>query len=240
MTLKYGVTGDQRKKLVRTLSEILQWEPTYMGAPTFAYQVGNYTVDKDGNIDCPTAATPDIIDIIVARLKEHGFELQDTANNRITVELPRASLTDEQLERMKQIIASKASVFKKALGADSLPIAVNEEKICFPWFTDHGIDGEADAYIKLIAALAERAKNVTRVTAKENASDNDKFTMRLFLVNLGFKGDEYKLARKILTQNLSGNGGWKTPKTKAVLEAASEQATDPEAEGGEADAGISK
>ena len=33
--------------------------------------------------------------------------------------------------------------------------------------------------------------------------------MRLFLVQLGFIGDEYKVARKILLKNLSGNSSWK-------------------------------
>ena len=33
--------------------------------------------------------------------------------------------------------------------------------------------------------------------------------MRLFLVRLGFIGDEYKTARKILLRNLTGNSSWK-------------------------------
>jgi len=39
--------------------------------------------------------------------------------------------------------------------------------------------------------------------------ENDKFAMRIFLVRLGFVGDEYKTARKILLRNLSGNSSWK-------------------------------
>lgn len=34
--------------------------------------------------------------------------------------------------------------------------------------------------------------------------------MRLFLIRLGFIGDEYKTARKILLRNLSGNASWKS------------------------------
>lgn len=36
-----------------------------------------------------------------------------------------------------------------------------------------------------------------------------KYAMRLFLVRLGFVGDECKQARKILLRNLSGNCSWK-------------------------------
>ena len=53
------------------------------------------------------------------------------------------------------------------------------------------------------------AKTQQRVTAKEREITNDKFTMRLFLIRLGFVGEEYKTARKILLQNLTGNSAWK-------------------------------
>ncbi|MDR1630468.1 MAG: hypothetical protein LBS36_09695, partial [Oscillospiraceae bacterium] len=48
-----------------------------------------------------------------------------------------------------------------------------------------------------------------RVTAKERAIENDKFTMRLFLIRLGFVGKEYKAARRILLRNLTGNPSFK-------------------------------
>lgn len=46
--------------------------------------------------------------------------------------------------------------------------------------------------------------------AKEKPVDNEKYAFRCFLLKLGFIGDEYKTTRKILLQNLSGNGAWKT------------------------------
>ena len=82
--------------------------------------------------------------------------------------------------------------------------------IAFPWFTLHGIDGEADAYGRLISAICKMAKEQKRVTATEKPVENEKFTMRLFLIRLGFIGDEYKTARKILLRNLSGNASWKS------------------------------
>ena len=110
---------------------------------------------------------------------------------------------------------TKISVLKKALETDDLSIERKEDKICFPWFTDHDIDGEAKAYMQLVSGIAKRAKILTRVTATESPSDNDKFTMRLFLVSLNFKGEEYKFARKFLLRNLSGNSSWRTEDAKA-------------------------
>lgn len=36
----YDLEGQRRKDLVKALGEILLWEPKYLGAPTFSYQVG--------------------------------------------------------------------------------------------------------------------------------------------------------------------------------------------------------
>lgn len=134
---------------------------------------------------------------------------------KIVIELPGSYLDEAELGRVRAIVASKATVLKKALETNDLSIERKEDKICFPWFTDHGIDGEAKAYMQLVSGIAKRAKMLTRVTATESPSDNDKFTMRLFLVSLNFKGAEYAFARKFLLRNLSGNSGWRTEEAKA-------------------------
>ncbi len=45
--------------------------------------------------------------------------------------------------------------------------------------------------------------------AREKRVDNEKFAFRVFLIRLGFIGDDYKAARKILLSNLSGNSAFK-------------------------------
>ena len=132
------------------------------------------------------------------------------APNKLTVEVPDTGFTTETLENLKKIIASKATLLKQALETNNLPITECDGKITFPWFTLHGLDGEADAYNRLVAALCKMAKNQKRVTATEKPIENGKYTMRLFLIRLGFIGDEYKTARKILLRNLTGNSSWKS------------------------------
>ena len=39
--------------------------------------------------------------------------------------------------------------------------------------------------------------------------DNEKFAFRVFLIRLGFVGDDYKAARKILLKNLPGNSAFR-------------------------------
>lgn len=50
MEFKFNVTGARRKELVMAISEILNTAPEYQGAPTFAYEVGGYRIDKAGTL----------------------------------------------------------------------------------------------------------------------------------------------------------------------------------------------
>lgn len=127
---------------------------------------------------------------------------------RLTVEMPRDALPDEALEKLQRLVDSKAGLIKKALGTDSLPIEVEDDKVAFPWFAKADTDSTA-AYLQLITALCEMASNATRVTAVEKPVDNEKYAFRCFLLRLGFIGDEYKMARKILLRNLTGSSAWK-------------------------------
>lgn len=210
MNLKFSIESTNRKEFVKTIGEILGWEPKYQGTPRCGYDIGSYSLDRNNTLSCPTSATPDIINQLIANLDEKGYKVESTEYDTLVVELPRKLFNDETLEKLKCLIESKANILMKALEATSLPVEYSEETIKFPWFTLKGIEGEAEAYTKLIELMAKMAKDSKRITAKEKPIDNEKFTMRLFLVRLGFVGDEFKTARKILMRNLSGNSSWKS------------------------------
>lgn len=50
MVARFNVTGDRRKELVTAVGGIIGWEPVYKGAPSFAFAVGNYLIDKTGTL----------------------------------------------------------------------------------------------------------------------------------------------------------------------------------------------
>jgi|GEM_PF-290232 len=132
-------------------------------------------------------------------------------SHRLSIAMPRAELTDLAIDNLQKIIASKATLIKKALAVDSLPLVIGEEMLHFQWFALTGVDGEIDAYLQFVNALCKMARESKRITAKErDTADNDKFAMRVFLIRLGFVGAEYKAARKILLRNLTGNSSWKS------------------------------
>ena len=209
-TLDYNVSGEKRKRLVRAMSEILGEDAVYQGAPSFAYQVDDYTVSRNGLVTCPDTATREEIIQLVGTLREQGFVLENLEDDSsvFTVEMPRTGFTATALDNLKKIVASKAELFKRAIGADTLEIVITKDRVRFPWFTLHGLEGETDAYTKLIAGICDMAKRQKRVVAREHPITNYKFTMRVFLIRLGFIGPEYQTARTLLLRNLTGNSSW--------------------------------
>jgi hypothetical protein len=131
-------------------------------------------------------------------------------SDRLAVEMPMDGFTPEKLDNLKKMVGSKAVLIKTALGADDLPIESTGETLRFPWFSG-GLDGDTvSAYTQFIAALCKTAKEKKRVTAKvQDEFENPRFTMRVWLIGLGMVGDDYKLARKLLLQDLTGNAAWR-------------------------------
>ena len=252
----YNKSGSERKALVDAVSRILEKPAVYLGAPTFAYAVGDYRISRKGSLFGMNDAGREEMERLVLRLQEEGFiaetpaeedslteeTIADTAEvatenvvdeateavadntdtapltamgnsdeeNTLTIEIPKTGFTDISLDNLQKIIASKAALLKKALGTDNLAVIDTGDTLKFPWFTLHGLEGEADAYSRLVAAICDTARKRRRITAKERDSENDKFSFRLFLVQLGFVGNEYKTARRILLRHLTGNSSWKS------------------------------
>lgn len=258
MSIKYNYnqTGTGRKALVEAVSRILEKPAVYLGAPTFAYAVGDYRISRKGSLFSMNDAGREAMQHLVLCLKEEGFIAEDSSvedylteetvtdtaeagvenvageatetaadntgtaplmatgnsdeENALTIEMPKTGFTDISLDNLQKIIASKAALLRKALDTDNLAVIDTGDTLKFPWFTLHGLESEADAYSRLIAAMCDMAKKQKRVTAREQDAGNDKFNMRLFLVRLGFIGEEYKAARKLLLKNLTGNSSWKS------------------------------
>lgn len=303
MRINYNVTGTERKALVAAISKELNAPTIYLGAPSFAYEVSEYHIDKNGVITGPDnldleadlqglhgfeaverdydepdtyesglggmGATPSIDEVSVEaeilaeremrRLKldsanvpdysnrgqyggdyipsfedlkmdereelglgltcrencqgENGMQASDIPETGeaggLSIEMPLEGFAEENITNLEKLIASKAILIRKAIGADALPIERTETTLKFPWFRLSAESDEVTAYSRFISALCAAAKEQKRVTAREKVVDNEKFAFRVFLIRLGFVGDEYKAARKILLSNLNGNSAFK-------------------------------
>lgn len=236
MTIKYDVPGIQRKNLAKEIAKWLCLDVKYLGAPSFVYEIGSCRLDPDGSLTINTKSDNIVIEPLLAHLEDKGYKRIDerpqetessnleagpkndmqevviaaqSENVGLVVAMPRESFTDDALQNLQKLIDAKGNLIKKALTVDSLPIEVDDEKISFPWFPDVQEDETADAYTHFITALCDMAKKQNRITAKEKFADNEKYAFRCFLLRLGFIGQQYKTARKILLRNLSGSSAFK-------------------------------
>lgn len=221
MELKYNVTGNERKRLVAAIAEFMACAATYKGAPTFAYDVGWLTIDKNGTVSFDDHSDSKNVEKLIQYLHELGFESEiEEAVDSLILSYPREDITDAALENLRLLVASKETLIKKALAVDALPIEADDEKVRFPWFEGSPTPEEISAYAHFTSKLIAMAKTQKRVIAKEKETKNDKYAFRCFLLRLGFIGDEYKTARKILLKNLTGSGAFKSgnPKVQKYIE----------------------
>ena len=216
MKATYNVTGDERKALVRIISEVIGMKPVYMRMPTCAYVIAGITVEKDGAVVWDERTDDTTIDAVKAALSDAGFTAEEDTRPEVTsneyglvVQMPKASFTEDSLNNLHRLIETKGSLIKKALDVTELPITEEDDKLSFPWFTTEPDPDEVRAYTHFITALCEMARNQKRVTAKKKETDNDKYALRCFLLRLGFIGADYKTERKILLRNLSGSSAFR-------------------------------
>ena len=210
MIIEFQLTGEKRKELVNTVSEIIGIPAEYQFMPTCAYKIGDfYTVTKEGNLEISDSADGKEVEMLIDKLVHRGYDVPlDEEKNGLTVEIPLELVDESTIDRLRKIVENKGELFKAVFKTDNLEIVVEANKVCFPWFTLEN-DDDTDAYCTFISMLCEFAKNQKRINNKPETTDNPKYTMRCYLLRLGMIGAEYKSTRKVLLRNLSGSSAFR-------------------------------
>lgn len=224
MTITIHAQGAERKRLVKTIAEWLDIPAKYCGAPTFNYEVDDFTIDRNGSLSFDDRADSEVIERLLEHIYDEGFDIDqshteeaeaDTDNPcGVCISMPKSLFTDSSLENLKALITAKGSLIKKAFGVNELLLETTDTKVSFPWFSATLNPDEVNAYDTFICKLCEMARNQKRVSAAERSTDNEKYAFRCFLLRLGFIGAEYRTARKILLRNLPGNSAFKRGQPK--------------------------
>ena len=96
------LTGTERKSLMAAISQELNAPTKYLGAPTFAYQIGGYIIDRNGVLEGENDE-----ELVGNLFTLHGFEAVTTEYDALTLQeeesrLYKAELCDpESPERME-------------------------------------------------------------------------------------------------------------------------------------------
>ena len=205
MEKRYGITGQDRKKLVKAIEDITGIKSTYRATPTFAYDIGSITVDKEGTL---RSDDEEFLTEVAEKLKDRGYT-PEAEPGEVTISIPLGDMDGEDIGKLRRLIDGKESLIKKALGAARVDVYTEDDKIIFPWFDRYLDTDELNAALLFITKLASLAKEIGRVNVTDHEVINEKYAFRCFLLRLGFIGDEYKGARKILLRNLDGSSAFR-------------------------------
>lgn len=228
-SIRYNVSGSDRKQLVGVIAHELNTHAKYLGMPSMTYQIGDLTIDAEGTVSW-TADTPqETISRAAHAAEEAGFRAEEeptcaeaddapaeasieasaeTDNAGLTISLPIDGFSEQALANLRKLLSVKGSLIRKALGADRMTVETAEDRVSFLWWDSMPKPEEVQAYMSFIAALCAMAKDAKRVTAKEKDVESEKYAFRGFLLRLGFIGDASKAQRKILLKNLSGSAAF--------------------------------
>lgn len=229
---------DNRRKMVQDIAEFTGEELHYVGPPSFSYTVGRLAIDRDGVITSETEEGEDLLTqflqekgYLEAPVDEVKIEIPaDTRDgkflqnllamiharayllNRIT-RYETFTVSDTLLEKLEQLPEENAyETFQTLLTADSAGlkgIVVEDGRVTFAFPLSPDVM-KNKAYAELAAKMVKKAKEAKRVSTTPVVEENEKYYLRIWLVQLGMAGSANKESRKALLAGLKGHTAFRT------------------------------
>ena len=232
MTIETNITN--RRELASALAEYLNTRAAYLGPPTFAYQIGDIHLSREGILSGAD------LDGIFPFLEMQGIvavqpkTIQEPAvNTAPSIWIPLEGYTPVNLRNLIIMLYSKQWLIRKVCRMPALRIP--ESAICSTPtdtmddaaqalqdlkasgdlsgidITHDSIIFDADPRADLEAVqiflqqIIRTAKTATRVFPAYHPQENEKYIMHGWLIRLDLCGPEHKALRKSLMGNLRGN-----------------------------------
>ena len=232
MTIETNITN--RRELANALAQYMNTRAIYLGPPTFAYQIGDIHLSREGIL------SGNDLDGIFPFLEMQGIiaaqpkQIQEPAGGTASgIQIPLEGYTPVNLRNLLSMLYSKQWLIRKACGmsalhipesaigtapADTMDEAVQAMQDLKDFGDLNGIDiawdsitFKADPHADLEAVqiflqhVVQSAKAATRVFPAYHPQENEKYIMHGWLIRLGLTGPEHKALRKSLMCNLRGN-----------------------------------
>ena len=213
----YALRGRQRRELAQAISETMNTVPRYRGVPTCVYEIGGCVLDREGTLHIGDDVDGEAAKNLLTYLAGQGYVAQSGEaaginGSGLVISVPKKNFSEAAMQNLLRLAKSKGALMGKALGKNLPAPIIGKDKVSFPWFPEAAEPDEVHAYTQFVDKLCEMARTQKRVSAHAMESDNEKYTFRCFLLRLGFIGDEYKTARKILLRNLAGDAAFRRKK----------------------------
>ncbi|MDY2955802.1 MAG: hypothetical protein SOR80_09605 [Enterococcus cecorum] len=214
-----------RKELVNALSKHLGLKAKYLGVPSFAYEIGEFTITREGKI-LNKAGDEMTLDEIREPSSENEFD-------QIEISFPLEGHDARSIRNLLNMVYSKEPLIKKVYSLEDYIVAkglidkisglenldeilnlINEDNCKGISFEDEKItfkfiQGNIQISSEILSLLIKKSKELKHTTSRQVETDNDKYSFRTWLIRLGMVGPDYKEHRKFLLANLEGSSAFR-------------------------------
>lgn len=99
-----------RKKLAEAVAEHLGVEASYLGTPSFAYQIGDATLDRDWMLHLPDDADAEVV-LEVAQ--NAGFTALEAGGVGLTITMPTTGWTERTRASLEALLPAKGALIAR-------------------------------------------------------------------------------------------------------------------------------
>ena len=107
------MTGAKRKELANLIANFTSCHARYKGAPSFAYEVDYFTIDRNGAVSFDDRADSEVIERLIQMLYDNSFVAEPVEEQNeptgIAIQIPASELTEAQLLNLHAILDSRNS-----------------------------------------------------------------------------------------------------------------------------------
>lgn len=238
--MRIKTTCENRKEMVKSISEFLGQKPVYVGPPSYAYKVEGFTIERDG-----TVVSEDEVEgeRMKAHLQKLGFAEPKQELQSLEVSVPIEDMEGLALQNLIYMLRSKQYLLNRVVGRkhfsisdvfiktlqEALPeskeeflnlysknieaisgLSFEDDKVIFT-FAGSEKPEKNRAYVELAAMMLAHSKGAKRISPKPSEPKNEKYYLRIWLVRLGLGGKGAKESRKALLEGLKGHTAFRTP-----------------------------
>lgn len=238
--MKMKTNAENRKAVVKAVSEILGIPSKYSGVPSCNFQVGDCIIDRAGTVETEDEKTAGIV---LAGLIERGYaDAPETEENKVMIGFPAEGMTALNLKNLIFLMHSRQYLINQSIGEKnfSIPDGLVEELEENGDVTIEGLEDslkafadetrgiavssekitfrfpytedavKVKAWTDLASAMVRQVKEQKRIDSEERIEENEKYYMRIWLLRIGFGGRDMKESRNMLMENLKGHSAFRT------------------------------
>lgn len=237
--MRIDTSAQNRKAVVKVISELTGEASRYMGPPTFAYQIGEFMVDRDGFIE--TENDEEGTEVLKGLIEKELVEIEREVE-MLEVNVSTGGMNEQNLVNLVFLIHSKQYLINRSFAKEVFQIpkgmikiledtAMENRDAFFEIFHQHEEDCKGITFSKeraifafpyennsdtlrvfteLMAMMVKQAREQKRISYTETIVENEKYYMRVWLLRLGFGGTGGKETRRALLKNLKGHSAFRT------------------------------